>query len=133
MLIIVSTSSFLYGYIDGTSSEIKVALKREAVRTASAACSCASVCVGINFTLCRCHTYARRITCSPARIITLASIIDCFLKGEIINVCNTRRAAGRFIKISRVFPITMERKTTLLSLSLIRRTNKQRSRFVFLT
>lgn len=52
MVIIVSTSSFLYGYIDGTSSEIKVALKREAVRTASAACSCASVCVGINFTLC---------------------------------------------------------------------------------
>jgi hypothetical protein len=37
MLIIVSTSSFLYGYIDGTSSEIKLALKREAVRTAIAA------------------------------------------------------------------------------------------------
>lgn len=52
MLIIVSTSSFLYGYIDGTSSEIKLALKREAVRTAIAAVRASErVCVGINFTL----------------------------------------------------------------------------------
>jgi hypothetical protein len=97
MVIIVSTSSFLYGYIDGTSSEIKLALKREAVRTAIAAVRArerACVCWYKFYLVCRCHTYARRITCSPARIITLVNIIDCFLKGEIINVCNTLRRGG---------------------------------------